>query len=136
MTSSTLILAWLSATPTKYPGNRLPEFFDKLLDQGMENPNENTIDQNNDPIINTMVLKNGNTRGITFGRLNTVGSFHLKFKLDEWSRLRPVSSRGRSQFFTATLGQATFPMMMIQALLNDQLARRLRGAGDPQIPDS
>ena len=72
------LTAWMyphNANPHsfEYPGDRLLRFFGTVPDEEMYKPDSKTKDQDNDPVI--MVLKNGNTTGLTVGRLNTIRAF-------------------------------------------------------------
>ena len=55
-----------------YPGNRLLRFSGTVSDEEMRSP-PGSRDQENDPV--NLVLKNGNTSGLTVGRLNSIRSF-------------------------------------------------------------
>ncbi|KAH8119864.1 hypothetical protein DFH11DRAFT_1556979 [Phellopilus nigrolimitatus] len=72
-----VLTSWMypdSANPHSfdYPGNRLLRFSGTVSDEEMRRPPSHTQDQDKDAVI--MVLKNGNTSGLTVGRLNNVRS--------------------------------------------------------------
>ncbi|TFY52100.1 hypothetical protein EVJ58_g10202 [Rhodofomes roseus] len=72
-----VLTSWMypdSANPHSfdYPGNRLLRFSGTLSDEEMRRPPLHTKDQDKDAVI--MVLKNGNTSGLTVGCLNNVRS--------------------------------------------------------------
>ncbi|KAH8110516.1 hypothetical protein DFH11DRAFT_773107 [Phellopilus nigrolimitatus] len=56
-----------------YPGDRLLKCHGTVSDQEMFKPHPGTQDHDNNAVI--MVLKRGNTSGLTVGRLNTIRSF-------------------------------------------------------------
>ncbi|KAI0317534.1 hypothetical protein OF83DRAFT_1171921 [Amylostereum chailletii] len=62
-----------NSNPFNYPGDRLLRFSGTVSDEEMRSPPPGTKDQDNDPVI--MVLKNGNTSGLTVGCLNDIRSF-------------------------------------------------------------
>jgi hypothetical protein len=106
------LTAWMYPNPAnqgsfEYPGDRLLRFFGTVSDQEMYRPDPRNKDHDNDPVI--MVLKNGNTSGLTVGRLNTIRSFSRVYfeggagkmskevsVLPRNSRSGPFSSRGDS----------------------------------------
>lgn len=57
----------------EYPGDRLLKYFGFIPDEEMWQPNRNTRDHDNDPVI--MVMKRGHASGLTVGRLNSIRSF-------------------------------------------------------------
>jgi hypothetical protein len=62
-----------SAHSFEYPGNRLHKCYGMVSDQEMFSPHPSTLDQDEDATL--MVLKNGNTTGLTVGRLDTICAF-------------------------------------------------------------
>ncbi|KAF7795267.1 hypothetical protein EIP86_006420, partial [Pleurotus ostreatoroseus] len=75
---SFVLTQWMSPDPanplfSKYLLNGVLCFSGVVSDQEMLKPSSLTKDQDDDPGI--MVLKNGNTTGLTVGRLNTIRSF-------------------------------------------------------------
>ena len=87
-----------------YPGNRLLRFSGTVSDEEMRSPPPGTRGQENDPVI--MVLKNGNTSGLTVGRLNNIRSFvrhYFKGEPGETSKEVAVLPRSsESGAFSAT----------------------------------
>lgn len=76
------LIAWMYPHPAnpslfKYPGDRLLRCFGTVSDKEMFRPDARTKDHDNDPVI--MVLKNGNTSGLTVGRLNTIRAFNREY---------------------------------------------------------
>jgi hypothetical protein len=72
------LTSWMYLYPANppsfdYPGDRLHRYFGFIPDEEMWQPNLNTRDHDNDPVI--MVMKRGHASGLTVGRLNTIRSF-------------------------------------------------------------
>lgn len=57
----------------RYPGDRLLKCHGTVSDKEMYRPDPRNQDHNEEPVV--MVLKNGNTTGLTVGRLNTIRAF-------------------------------------------------------------
>lgn len=72
-----VLTSWMYPHPANpnsfnYPGDRLLRFTGTVSNEEMRSPPPATKDQDNDPVI--MVIKNGNTSGLTVGRLNDIRS--------------------------------------------------------------
>ncbi|KAI0950654.1 hypothetical protein AcW1_007905 [Taiwanofungus camphoratus] len=77
-----VLTSWMYPHPANpnsfnYPGDRLLRFTGTVSDEEMRSPPSATKDQDNDPVI--MVIKNGNTSGLTVGRLNDIRSFVRRY---------------------------------------------------------
>ena len=71
-------ITWMSPHPTNppsfdYPHDRLLKLSGTISDEEIWKPSLKALDHDNDPCI--MVIKCGNTTGLTIGRLNTIRSF-------------------------------------------------------------
>ena len=76
-----------------YPGNRLLRFSGTASDEEMRSP-PGSRDQENDPV--NLVLKNGNTSGLTVGRLNSIRSFVRHYFKGQFGETKEVAVLPRS----------------------------------------